>query len=45
MKREYDFSKGEQGKFFRPGAKIKFPIYPGDEGSVNPSVVAEKPSW
>ncbi|HEX3531059.1 MAG TPA: hypothetical protein VH988_28690 [Thermoanaerobaculia bacterium] len=24
MKREYDFSKGEQGKFFRPGAKISF---------------------
>ena len=26
MKREYDFSKGEQGKFYRPGAKIKLPI-------------------
>lgn len=31
MKREYDFSKGERGKFFRPDAKIKLPIYLDDE--------------
>jgi hypothetical protein len=24
MKKEYDFSKGEQGKFLRPGAKVSF---------------------
>ena len=27
MKREYDFSKGERGKFFRRGANIRFPVY------------------
>ena len=27
MKREYDFSTAEQGKFYRKGAVIKLPIY------------------
>ena len=27
MKREYDFSKGERGKFYRPDAKLNFPVY------------------
>ena len=27
MKREYDFSKAERGKFYRPGAKLNLPIY------------------
>lgn len=27
MKREYDFSKGVRGKFFRKGAELKLPIY------------------
>jgi hypothetical protein len=27
MKPEYDFSKGERGKFFRPGAEMHLPIY------------------
>lgn len=27
MKREYDFSKGERGKFFHPDAKFNIPIY------------------
>ena len=27
MKAEYDFSKGERGKFYRPGAAIRLPIY------------------
>jgi len=27
MKREYDFSKGERGKFYRPGVKLNLPIY------------------
>jgi hypothetical protein len=27
MKDEYDFSKGERGKFYRPGAKLNLPIY------------------
>lgn len=31
MREEYDFSKGERGKFFRPGAKLNLPIYLEDE--------------
>jgi hypothetical protein len=27
MRPEYDFSKGERGKFFRPGAELNVPIY------------------
>lgn len=27
MKKEYDFSKGTRGKFFRPDAKINLPVY------------------
>ena len=31
MKPEYDFTQGERGKFFRPDAKIRLPIYLDDE--------------
>jgi len=27
MKKEYDFSKGERGKFYRPDLKLNLPIY------------------
>ena len=27
MKKEYDFSKGERGKFYRPGVELNLPIY------------------
>lgn len=27
MKREYDFSKGERGKFYRESVKLNLPIY------------------
>jgi len=27
MKKEYDFSKGERGKFFRPDAELNIPVY------------------
>ncbi len=27
MKERYDFSKGERGKFYRPGAVIRLPVY------------------
>jgi hypothetical protein len=27
MKKEYDFSKGERGKFFRADAKLRIPVY------------------
>ncbi len=27
MKKEYDFSRAEQGKFYRPVEKLEIPIY------------------
>jgi hypothetical protein len=27
MKKEYDFSVGERGKFFRAGARLNLPVY------------------
>jgi hypothetical protein len=27
MKPEYDFGKGERGKFYRPNAELRLPIY------------------
>jgi hypothetical protein len=27
MKKEYDFSKGVRGKFFRPDAELSIPVY------------------
>jgi hypothetical protein len=27
MKREYDFSKGQRGKFFQPDTELRMPIY------------------
>ncbi len=27
MKQRYDFSKGVRGKFFKPGAAFKLPVY------------------
>ncbi len=27
MKREYDFSEGVRGKFYRKGAELRLPIY------------------
>ena len=27
MKQEYDFSKGERGKFFRENARLDLPVY------------------
>ena len=31
MKKQYDFSKGERGKFYRPDAILKVPIYLDDD--------------
>ncbi len=31
MKREYDFSKGERGKFYKPDAVFKLPVYLDEE--------------
>ena len=31
MKKEYDFSKGERGKFYNKDAKLNLPIYLSDD--------------
>ena len=31
MRKEYDFSKGERGKFYRPDIKLNIPIYLDEE--------------
>jgi len=31
MRKEYDFSKGERGKFYRPDMKLNTPIYLEEE--------------
>ena len=31
MKREYDFSKGVRGKFYRPDVRLNLPIYLDDD--------------
>jgi len=31
MKKEYDFSKGVRGKFYRPAVRLNLPIYLDDD--------------
>jgi hypothetical protein len=31
MRKEYDFSKGKRGKFYRPNAKLNLPVYLDEE--------------
>ena len=31
MKDEYDFSKGERGKFYKPDARLNLPVYFDDD--------------
>jgi hypothetical protein len=42
MREEYDFSKGERGKFFRTGMKLNIPIYLDDEVSAFVEKIALK---
>jgi hypothetical protein len=42
MKREYDFSKGERGKFFRAGAKLNLPVYLDEEVLAFVQTIAKK---
>ena len=34
MRKEYNFSNGERGKFFRPDLKLNTPIYLDEEVSI-----------
>ena len=42
MREEYDFSKGERGKFFSPEMKLNIPIYLEDEVSAFVEKIALK---
>ena len=42
MKEEYDFSKGERGKFFRDNVKLNLPVYLDDDVLVFVEKIAKK---
>ena len=42
MKKEYDFSKGERGKFYRPDAKLSIPVYLDEDVRHFVEEIAEK---
>ena len=42
MKKEYDFSKGERGKFYRQGIIFKLPVYLNEEVRMFVEQIAEK---
>ena len=42
MRKEYDFSKGERGKFYRPDIKMNIPIYLDEEVAVFVEKIASK---
>jgi hypothetical protein len=42
MRKEYDFSSGERGKFYRPDMKLNIPIYLDEEVSAFIEKIASK---
>ena len=42
MKNEYDFSKGERGKFYRPNARLNLPVYLDNDIAVLVQAAAER---
>ena len=42
MRKEYDFSKGERGKFYRLDMKLNIPIYLDEEVSAFVEKIASK---
>ena len=42
MRKGYDFSKGERGKFYRPDIKMNIPIYLDEEISIFIEKIASK---
>jgi len=42
MKKEYDFSKGERGKFYRQNVRIHLPIYLDEESLEFVEKIAKK---
>ena len=41
MKKEYDFSKAERGKFYRPDIKLNLPVYLDDEAFLFVDTIAK----
>lgn len=42
MRKEYDFSKAERGKFYRPDARFNLPVYLEEEVQTFVQAIAEK---
>ncbi|MBU4317873.1 MAG: hypothetical protein KKF30_11455 [Proteobacteria bacterium] len=42
MRKEYDFSKGERGKFYHPNINLNIPIYLDEEVSAFVEKIASK---
>jgi len=42
MRKEYDFSKGERGKFYHPDMKLNIPIYLDEQVSAFVEKIASK---
>lgn len=42
MREEYDFSKAERGKFYRPDTKLNLPVYLDEEVQAFVQAIAEK---
>jgi hypothetical protein len=41
MRKEYDFSKGVRGKFYRPNAELRIPVYLEPEAAAFLRKIAE----
>jgi len=42
MKKEYDFSNGERGKFYQPNARLNLPVYLDNDIAVLVQAAAER---
>jgi len=42
MRKEYDFSKGERGKFYHPDMNLNIPVYLDDQVSAFVEKIASK---
>ena len=42
VKKEYNFSKGVRGKFYRPGLKLELPVYLDEEAMAVVQRIARK---
>jgi hypothetical protein len=42
MRKEYDFSKGERGRFYRPDMRLNIPIYLDEEVAAFVEKIASK---